>query len=93
VNTACPSCGAPQPASRILRALTGRIEARCQSCGKAYSLRLREREDGHCIDLDVAIIGTLCTVFVRSTTLWLLALATCLALMVFRRLRLEPHEN
>jgi hypothetical protein len=73
--------------------LAGRIDARCQSCGKAYSIRVREREGGHYIDLDVAIIGTLCTVFVRSTTLWLLVLAACIVLMAVRRLRLEPRET
>ena len=93
MNTACPSCGVSQSTVKILRSLAGRNQARCESCGKSYSVRMREREDGHFIDLDVAVIGTLCTVFVRSTTLWLAALVVCLGLMGIRRIRLEPHER
>jgi len=93
VNTACPRCGATQPFAKILGALAGRTGARCESCGRGYSIRLREREDGRYIDLDVAVIGTLCTVFVRSAALWLLALLVCLALMTIRRLRLEPRDS
>ena len=93
MNTACPRCGAAQPLLKILATLADRSGARCGSCGQGYAIRLREREDGRHVDFDVAIIGTLCTVFVRSASLWLLALLVCLALMTIRRLRLEPRES
>lgn len=94
MNLRCPYCGLKQSPLLVLLGATRRRQS-CVSCNRVYIYRAPKEMPLPFIDLDVAIIGLVITVFVKNWLAWAVIIAGLVVVLYLRHIVLasEPGEE
>jgi len=87
----CPYCNTVQSWHWIVKKILKRKQ-QCTSCGKTYEINFKTISPT-IIDLDVAIIGLVATVFVENWYIWGTIIALLLGILIIRNIQLRPSSS